>query len=254
MRRFLILVCLCLAALSAFAQTAPPQPKMTWVRYYEIERGKDDDFMRLANEAFKPVLEDLRTKNKVLDWGVVVPFTQNSDPWTHALYMAMPDWSGAEALDQAIDKAMASMSPEVAKRNAGFAMSVVRSKDVILRHIDQTTTPPTSRPKYIMVETHKIKPGRDGDAAQLFNDWAKPMFTELAAKGAIGPWGFSSHGVAGAADWTHMVWYFLPDAGNLEAVIAANDAIEARKRQGFMVRYMDMSEGMHEQVWRIVAP
>lgn len=253
MRRFMLLVCLCFASMSAFAQMAA-LPKMTWVRYYEVERGKDEQFMRLVGETFKPVLEDLRARNKVLDWGVGVPFTQNGDPWTHALYMAMPDWSGAEALDQAIDKAQASMTPETAKRVGEGFMVVQQSRDVILRHIEQAATPPTSRPKYIMVETHKIKAGRDGDATQLFNEWAKPMFTDLAAKGTIGPWGLSSHGVAGAADWTHMVWYFLPDVGNIEAVIAANDAIEARKRQGYMVRYMDMSEGMHEQVWRIVTP
>ena len=133
-------------------------------------------------------------------------------------------------------------------------MSVARSHDVILRHVEQAATPPTAKPRYVMVETHKIKPGRDADATQLFNDWAKPMFTELAAKGTIGPWGLSSHGVAGAAEWSHMVWYFLPDVGNLESVLAANDALDARKRQGFMVRYMDMSEGMQEQLWRIVEP
>jgi len=253
MRRLVVLVSLMFAALSAFAQT-PPLPKMTWVRYYQVERGKDADFMRLAHDVFKPVLDDLKKSNKILDWGMVVPLTQNDDPWTHALYIAMPDWGGAEALDQAIDKAQSSMTPEMNKRTDQLAMSVLDSHDVILRHLAQATTPPTSKPKYIMVETHKIKAGRDGDAMQLFNDWAAPMFTDLASKGTIGPWGFSGHGIAGAAEWSHMVWYFMPDLGNLEKVIAANDAIEARKRQGFMVRYLDMSEGMAEQVWRIVEP
>lgn len=254
MRRVFVLVSL-LFTLSAFAQT-PVLPKMTWVRYYQVERGKEADFMRLAHDAFKPVLDDLRTKNKVVDWGLAFPITHNSDPWTHVLYIAMPDWSGAEALDQAIDKAQASMTPEVMKRTGELGMSIREggTRDVILRHVVQATTPPAAPPKYIMVETHKIKPGRDGDAVQLFNEWAKPMFTDLAAKGVVGPWGLSVHGVAGAADWTHMVWYFMPDLGNLETVIAANDAVEARKRQGFMVRYLDMSEGMNEQVWRIVQP
>lgn len=253
MRRLLVLVCLCLASLSAFAQTPAPA-KMTWLRYYQVERGKDADFMRLAHDAFKPVLDDLRAKKKIVDWGLAFPLTQNGDPWTHALYITMPDWSGAEALDQAIDQAQMAMTPEVMKRTGELSMSIAKSQDVILRHLVQSTTMPTAKPKYIMVETHKIKPGREADAVQLFNDWGTPMFTELAAKGTIGIWGLSTHGVAGAADWTHMVWYFLPDLGNLDKVMAANDALDARKRQGFMVRYADMSEGMREQVWRLTEP
>ena len=157
MRRFLILVCLCFAALSAFAQ-APPLPKMTWVRYYEIERGKDADFMRLVSETFKPVLDDLQKKGKVLEWGVGIPLTMNGEPWTHALYMAMPDWSGVEALDQAIDAAQAASTPQAAQRIAEQSMSVAQSRDVILRHLVQSTTQPKAKPKYIIAETHKIKP------------------------------------------------------------------------------------------------
>ena len=253
MRRFLILVCLCFAALSAFAQ-APPLPKMTWVRYYEIERGKDADFMRLVSETFKPVLDDLQKKGKVLEWGVGVPLTMNGEPWTHALYMAMPDWSGVEALDQAIDAAQAASTPQAAQRIAEQSMAVAQSRDVILRHLVQSTTQPKAKPKYIIAETHKIKPGREADAVQLFNDWAKPMFTDLAASGKVDLWGLSTPGVAGAADWSHMVWYFLHDIGDMESVIGANEALEPRKAQGFQVRYRDMSEGMHEQVWRLVAP
>lgn len=258
MRRFLILVCLCFAPLSAFAQTAP-LPKMTWVRYYQIERGKDADFMRLVNETFKPVLDDLQKKGKVLEWGVGVPLTMNADPWTHALYMAMPDWSGVEALDQAIDQAQASATPQAAQRIAQQSMAVAQAHDVILRHLVQSTTQPKAKPKYIVADVHRIKPGREGDALTLFNEWAKPMFTDLAAKGDVDLWGFSSQGVAVGGTgigWTHMVWYFLHDLGSIESVIDMNAKAEPRTMQGYWVRLRDMSEidARREQVWRLVAP
>ena len=195
MRRFVVLVCLCFAALSALAQTPAP-PKMTWLRYYQVERGKDADFMRLAHESFKPLLDDLQKNGKILDWGLAVPITMNSDPWTHAVYIAMPDWSSAEALDQAIDKVQASMTPEAMQRMDGLSMSIVKSEDVILRHLVQSATTPKAQPKYIVAETHTIKPGREADALQLFNEWGKPMFTDLAAKGTVDLWGFSTHGIA----------------------------------------------------------
>lgn len=256
MRRFLLLVCLVFASLSALAQAAPPAPKMTWIRYYHVERGRDADFMNIVQDAFRPVLDDLQKRQKVVAWGVVIPITMNGDPWTHALYMTMPDWSGAEALDQAIDKAQATMTPAAAKSMAERSMAIVESRDVILRHLVQSSAPPRGPSKYIIVDTYKIKPGREGDAVQLFNEWGKPLFTDLTAKGSVDLWGLSTHGVPGAADWTHMIWSFLHDLGDMETMVAANDSVEPRRMQGYAVRLRDMSEWStpREQVWRIVAP
>ncbi|HEX6099732.1 MAG TPA: hypothetical protein VF432_25685 [Thermoanaerobaculia bacterium] len=256
MRRFLLLVCLVFTALSAFAQA--PLPKMTWLRYYHVERGKSAEFMQLAREQFKPVLDGLQKAGKLHSWGLAIPITQVEEPWSHALYIAMPDWSGAEAIDQAIDKAEASMTPQMAKRMGELSMSIRDGgmRDVILRHIVQSENEPKAQPKYIIADVYKIKPGREADAVALFNEWAKPLFTDLAGKGSVDMWGLSTHGVPGAADWTHMVWYFLHDLGDMEAIIAANETMEPRKMQGFSVRLRDMSEWStpREQVWRLIAP
>jgi hypothetical protein len=138
-------------------------------------------------------------------------------------------------------------------------MAVAQARDVILRHLVQSTTQPKARPKYIVADVHRIKPGREGDALALFNEWAKPMFTDLAAKGDVDLWGFSSQGVAvGGSDigWTHMVWYFLHDLGSIESVIDVNAKVDPRTMQGYWVRLRDMSEieARREQVWRLVAP
>ncbi|HET8774309.1 MAG TPA: hypothetical protein VFP80_10975 [Thermoanaerobaculia bacterium] len=256
MRRFVVLVCLCFAALSAFAQTAPAPPKMTWVRYYQVERGKSMEFMQLAREQFKPLLDALKKDGKIVDWGLAIPITQTEEPWTHLIFIAMPDWSGAEAIDQAIDKAEAAMTPELAKKQGSLSMSIGGMRDVILRHIVQSATEPKAQPKYIVGDVYKIKAGREGDAVQLFNEWGKPLFTDLAAKGSVDIWGLSTHGVPGAAEWTHMVWYFLHDLGDMEKVIQANESMEPRKMQGYAVRLRDMSEwnGPREQVWRLMTP
>lgn len=256
MRRIVFAALALLAATAAVAQPAPP--KMTWVRYYQVERGREADFMRLAREAFKPVLDGLQQQGKVAGWGVAVPLTETAETWTHVLFIALPDWGGVEALDTTIQKAISTMPPDVAARTQQLGMSIRDGsvQDVILRHVSQSAAPPPTAPsRYIVVETHKIKSGREGEALQLFNEWAAPIFTDLTTKGLVGPWGLSVHGVAGAADWTHMVWYFVNDLTALERIIEANDPRD-RKVQGYWVRLRDMSEaGMHRaQILRVVQP
>lgn len=243
MRRFAVLACLCLASLSAFAQTPAP-PKMTWLRYYQVERGKDADFLFVVRERLKPALDELQKNGKIVTWGVAEPITMTSDPWTHVLYIVMPDWSSAAALP---------------KRTGALALPAIATRDTILRHLVQSATPPKAAPKYIVADTHRIKTGREGDALQLFNEWAKPMFLDLAANGHVDLWGFSSNGVVvGINDtgWTHMVWYFLHDLASVEAVIEINAKVEPRTMQGYWLRLQDMSEidARREQVWQIVTP
>ena len=241
MRRLVPLVLL--FALCATATFAQQPPKLTWLRFYQVTPGKDADFMRLLNDSSKAMFDKLIAEKKVAGWGVAVPLTHNDEPWTHVVFVGLADWAAAEALVKGIEASDAQLSAAEMKRMGELAMSSIRPgsvRDIILHHIAQSDTPPMAPPKYIGVDYYTIKQGRHGDAVALFNEWAKPMFTELASKGKFGPWGFSSQNYADG--YTHMVWYFMSDLTALDETDAAMKALDPMKLRGFDVRLRDMSE------------
>jgi hypothetical protein len=232
------------AAAAAFAQPAAmAPPQLTWLRYYQAQPGKDQELTRLLLQGSKPTFDKLMAEKKIAGWGLAVPITHTDDPWTHVFYVTVADWSGAEQLVQGIEAGDAAVpKAEMDRMNRMFlaAYRPEMTRDVILRHLSQSEAPPMATPKYIGVETYVIKQGRANDALGLFNEWAKPLFTGIGAKGKFGPWGFSTQEQTGA--WTHMVWYFMSDLAALDQHDAAMMAMEPMKLRGFDVRLRDMSE------------
>jgi hypothetical protein len=240
MRRLVPLVLLfALCATSTFAQQPP---KLTWLRFYQVTPGKDADFMRLLDSS-KAMLDKLIAEKKVVGWGVAVPLTHTEELWTHVVYVGLADWAAAEALVKGFEASDAQLPAAEMKRMGEMAMASIKPgsvRDVILHHIAQSEAPPMAPPKYIGVDYYTVKQGRHGDAVALFNEWAKPMFTEQATKGKLGPWGFSTQTESG--DYTHMVWYFMSDLGALDESDAAMKAMDPMKLRGFDVRLRDLSE------------
>jgi hypothetical protein len=230
MRRLVFLVSLLAVCASAFAQQAPKPPKITWLRFYQVQPGKDADFLKLIGSS-RPMLDKLTAAGKVAGWGVAVPLTHNDEPWTHVVFVGLADWSAAEAMVRGFEE-----GPDM-----GISAIVPGSvRDVILHHITQSEQPPKAPPKYIGVDFYTVKQGRQGDAVALFNEWAKPMFTELAAKGNLGPWGFSMQ--SEMAGYTHMVWFFMSDLTAFDDNDVLMKSMDPMKLRGFDVRLRDMSE------------
>ena len=240
MRRLVSLAFLLLVCASAFAQQPP---KLTWLRFYQVPPGKDAEFMRLLNDSSKSVFDKLIADKQVVGWGVAVPLTHNDEPWTHVVYVGLTDWAAADALVKATDPSDAKLSPAEMKRMGEMAMSSIAPgsvRDVILHHIVQSEVPPMAPPKYIGVDFYTVKQGRAGDAVALFNEWGKPMFTSLATKGKLGPWGFSTQ--TSMPGYTHMIWYFMSDLGAMDQSDDAMKAMDPMKLRGFDVRLRDLSE------------
>ena len=254
MRRLLLLFLVLLVSSAALAQqpAAPPKaPQLTWLRYYTVLPGKEDDFSRQFVEASRPLLERLITDHKVVGWGLAVPLTRTAEPWTHVVYVTVDDWSGVETLVRAIEESR--MNNPAPSYTSLVAPGSVR--DVVLQHLVQSEpAPPKAKPRYIDVSTYTIKPGRDRDAVGLFREWAVPLFTDAAARGRIGPWGLSSQSLHANDDWTHMVWIFLSDAAALDDLRELGDKLPPMKAAGFDVRLRDMSEPSRhrEQLLRLI--
>jgi hypothetical protein len=241
MRRVLAFVSLVILASAALAQDVPT--KITWIRYYEVERGREADFLRFVREAVSPVLQPMVASKAAVAWGVAVPLTRDDETWTHVVYVGLPDWSGVDRVATALEPAGA------------LASSVRRQHDVVLRHLSQGGTQ-AAMPKYINYETYVIKPGRTGEAVALYNEWAKPMFISPAVAAKVPIWGFSAQGVDSSEPWTHMTWEFLSDLTAIDTMDDAMDAMEPRKLQGFDVRLRDLSEPdkHRSQILRLITP
>ena len=244
MRRLLPVSLLLVLAASALGQAAPPQAKFTWVRYYTVDRGREADFAQLIRDYTKPMMDRLVAEKKIVAWGWGYPITRTDDAATHIVWMGLPDWGGAEAVGQAIEalgrNASAADAATMVKLGTSIREGSVR--DVILRHLSQSEGVPATPPKYVVADTYVIKPGREGDAVALFNEWAKPIFNSVALKPRMPLWGLSSQAIPTEGDWTHMVWYFITDLGALDALDTAMMSGDPRTMQGYEVRLRDMSD------------
>ena len=257
MRRYLyVLAALCLT-LAAFAQTPPAPPQLTWIRYYEAVPGHEMEFAKLLSESGKPIFDKLIADKKVVGWGLAVPMSHTGESWTHVAYVGLADWSAVEAMNNAFEAMDAKMSPAQLKKMDEQFMAALKPnslRDVVIRHLSQGGPTNMTKPKYIGVDTYVIKQGRFEDAVGLFNEWAKPVFTDTAAKGTFGPWGLSSQEMVTMPGWTHMIWYFMNDLTAIDQLNTATMALGPMKLKGYDVRLRDMSEPeKHQgQILRIV--
>ena len=262
-------VCLVLLSLvsTAVAQEAPSPPQLTWVRYYQVQPGKSGEFMRLMNDAAKPLFQRLIADKTVANWGVVVPMTHNEETWTHAVFVTMPDWSAVGTMVSAVEKSDRERAKKHVSAKAvgtaavGLLLSSVGAgdfkgledpqknllvpgtiHDVVLRHVAIAPAWPSSKPNYLAIDTYVVKPGRESDALGLYRQWAVPSLTSLAADGKVGAWGFSMQDVATTPDWTHMAWMFLSDLAGIDSMFATNMALPPATRAEYAVRLRDLSE------------
>lgn len=226
MRHAFLVALLILLTTTTQAQTA----NYTWMRHY-----KSAPDVRMLREP----LDKLLAEKKITGYGVLAPFTYIGDPWTHVVYVSTADWASMDAVGGALDVMRASKPDDV--------------HDVILRHAIQNETASTVKPKYVVINRHPVVRGRDGDAYALFNEWAKPVFTELAAKNRIGAWGQLIQTVTLDNEWTYLVWYFLPDLGALDDVTAALGQMGPSRLGTFERRLREMSEDDYRgQIMRVV--
>ena len=190
-----------LLLLCATASTEAQQlPKLTWIRYFQLAPGSRTDLVKTARVPFDKMLAD----GAIVAWGVVEPVSRVGEPYSHAVYVTVQDWT-------AVDAVVTAMS------TSGLT-GTEHTHDVVLRHVVQSETPPVAKPKYLVVNLHPVNRGRESDAVHLFNEWAKPVFTKLAAGGKLGPWGLSTQNIVIDNKWTHMVWYFIADTSVLEDI------------------------------------
>lgn len=208
----------------------PVDAQYTWVRYLQLPPDQ-----QVGREPFDKLLAGKR----IAAWGVLAPLSRAGESWTHAIYATAPNWSAFEAVTNAFDAAGLSGPRHV--------------HDVVLRHVVQSDARSAVVPRYVVINTHPVIRGRDGDAFALFNEWAKPVFEKLEAGGKLGRWGLSVQNVVQDNQWTYLVWYFMSDLSVLDEINAALDGAGMSRLGTYERRLRDMSEDDYVgQLFRVV--
>ncbi|MFL6244708.1 MAG: hypothetical protein ACJ74H_01695 [Thermoanaerobaculia bacterium] len=216
---FVLLLLLC-----ASASAQPGRPQLTWIRYFQLSPASRAEFVKTARVPFDKMVAD----GTIAAWAVLEPVSRVGEPWSHAIYVSVADWSAVDAVATAL--------------NAAAPTGSEHTRDVVVRHVMLSDTPPVAKPKYLVVNLHPITRGRDGDAIHLFNEWTAPILMKIAAGGKLGPWGVSTQSIVVDGQWTYMVWYFISDTSVLEEVHSALASVNFTQSQMYERRLRAMSE------------
>ena len=217
------------------AQSDEPMP-LTWVRYFTVKPGHADEFHKMIMEHDAPVFDGMIESGDAITWGLMSPFTRTGQDWTHAIWVTSPSWESYDALMAGFMEAEAERSDAENKKMEKEFMGVVDPTsihDTVLRHvklIDADRDDP--EPRYIRFGFYKIKPGHEGEIADLYESWAGPVFTELDEDDVVNAAGLARQEIVADGDWTHVSWAIMPRLGSMDRVDAAFQAAEKERSPG----------------------
>lgn len=260
MKKILTLLFAFCASLPLLAQTTPAAaPQLTWIRYFDVERGQAEEFMNTTAQYTAPVLDRLLAERKISSWGVAVPLTLAKQDFTHFLWISLPNWAAGDELLRALDAADKGRSADERKRLSELSAVTFRPRstyDMVLRHQEQSApiAGATFNPAFIRVAYYTAKPGRSNDLVALFREAAAPVYNDMQRRGVIGPWGLSTQEAVTSDDFTHMVWYFIDDLASIDEVRAAAMAISPNVRDARNARVQEATETdeFRSEIYRIV--
>lgn len=212
---------------------------ITWIRYYRVQPGQDDEFLRQLRDAIQPMADRLSAQEKVFGWVIAAPLSRNDDWWTHLAWVDFADWAAVDAFVGTL---------------VGADLPADVARDVFLRHLVDPETRSAVKPRYVAFALHWIKRGHDDDALALFNEWAKPVFLELAAAGKVGNWALMVEDTAIAGDWRYLDRYPISELGVLDDVFASlMKNFEMPRLKSFELRLNEMSEQNYRgQILRVL--
>ena len=241
MRRLALVVVLFLAAASAFAQ-APQPAQLAWVRYFNVDIAKGEEWAAYQMKSTGAVFDRLMAEGKIAGWGMGQPLVLSGQDYTHSIWVRMPNWSGSDAIVAGFESAMKNMTPAQLETEMKM-MSAVKAmpRDVVIRHLSQTSVAPasTAPPKYLRITYYTINPARFDDALALWRE-VEPTYADLAKRGVISAYGFSTQEVITDPSWTHMVWFYTSELANFDEVRNAVMSLPAYRTM--MLRLRDMSD------------
>lgn len=243
------------AALAQTQQQQPQPPQLTWVRFFNVDMAKGDEWVTYQKRLTGGIFNRLMDEGKIAAWGMATPMVLSGQEWTHVIWATLPKWSGADDINSAFESAMARMTGPEREREMQM-MSAVKSmpRDVVLRHLVQGAPSSPTPPRYLRITYYTVKPGRSDDVVKLFRETVESRYTDLTKRGVMGAFGLSTQELVTDPSWTHMLWYFTSDMARFDDVRSSVMGMGTEAWQSLMSRLNEMSEPakMRQEVLRVI--
>src|SRR5262244_2647868 len=115
-RLLLCFIAILLSCISAVAQQSQQQMQpLTFWYGYNVNPGKEDEFLDLVKTVGQPVRDKLMSDGVILAWGVQSSLLRVPGNSTHFIWYAVADYAGVEKVDSAMRAQIAKLTEEANK-------------------------------------------------------------------------------------------------------------------------------------------
>jgi len=210
-----------LVGLPAAAQEADAPGPITWIAYSTVNPGMTADAVAFTLED-KPFYDGLLADGTILSWGMGTPINHSpEDNWNHVHWVTVADWGKIEDWigkfmqhNQAMDEA-----ERTARHERAEQIYVAGSHfDEVVRHDVFRVGSGDAPMRYLYSGEFAAKPGREDDLVRFFEQAVVPVVDRLVEDGTMTSYGVYSPDLHLDVDWTHRLWYGLPNLGSIQTM------------------------------------
>jgi len=243
-------IAILLSCISAVAQQSQQQMQpLTFWYGYNVNPGKEDEFLDLVKTVGQPVRDKLMSDGVILAWGVQSSLLRVPGNSTHFIWYAVADYAGLEKVDSAMRAQIAKLTEEANKSGAAAkkgqkaaeapmarlaqVSDLTKVHDFLTRDlvIGLSSAAPAGVLPFSRYNLVKVKPGKGNDFRKAWEKYNKPVFDKLLADGVVLAYGLAVEEVRTEGDFTHFAWYDVKDLASFDKVRAAFTADRDRRSQ-----------------------
>jgi hypothetical protein len=239
------------------------------VANFNVEFGKDTEFVDLVNKFDTPMFEQLMNKGLVMAWGLSTPVMHQPGSPTHAIWWTSPSMAEMDqviAAFEANEKKMLEEDPGIFQTMAEI-VDLSKHYDVCFRDLVSGfgAPPPAGAKPYTWIFTTKVHYGHGEEYVTLWNKYTKPLLDKMVAEGRVGAYGLSIQEVKMTDEFSHFTWVSVPSFTDYEKVRAAymadrksRPADEQKKLTAEIARITDPDASrtyvLREEILHVAAP
>lgn len=232
-------------------QQAQPQPQpLTFFYGYNVNPGKEEEFMTLVKTVGAPVRDKLMAEGVVLAWGLETPILRYPGGPTHLIWFSVANWSGVEKVLNGMEAQLQKLAAEESKRTESAhalkqkpapttaermreALDMTKTRDWVTRDILSNfgSQPPAGLLPMTRYNFVKVKPGKAADYRRAWEKYNKPVYDKLIADGALLAYGLAVEEVKTDGDFTHFIWMAGADMTAFDKIGPAFAADRARRSE-----------------------
>jgi hypothetical protein len=242
--------------LVALAATAQEMRPIGYLAEFQVNAGKEAEFIELVKKYDKPLFDGLVTEGAVLAWGLDARVVHEEGTATHMLWWATADFAGMDKVFAAFE---AMEVPDEDEEKFRQTVDLAKHHDHITRSIIiNVSEGEPSAPPYTAWSFIKVKRGKGSEWRKLFEKYTQPVLDKLMEDGIL-------YGYGVDVEWIHTddpgwraIWVLttsLSAFDKLEAAFrAASQGRSEEEREAIDRKFRKITEGgsHRDSLWRSI--